>query len=70
MLAASSDLVFAFYDPKIPVNRAAVSADISEAMMLGKLIPTNSESVLVSEIMNRERCRFDPSIRRHSGDSN
>lgn len=55
-MAAASDLVFAFYDPAIPINRFAVSAKVPEAMMLGKPILGNSESALVAAIIEREEC--------------
>lgn len=55
-LTASADLLFAFYDPRIPINRLAVSAKIPEAMMLGKPILANSESTLVREILEKEGC--------------
>lgn len=51
-----ADALFAFYDPKIPINRLAVSAKIPEAMMCGRPIISNTESVLVSEIINKENC--------------
>jgi glycosyltransferase involved in cell wall biosynthesis len=55
-MTARADLVFAFYDPRIVINRLAVSAKIPEAMMFGKPVLTNNESTLIAEIVRRERC--------------
>lgn len=51
-----ADLVFAFYDPRIRINRLASPAKLFDAMMCGKPVLANSEALLVADIINREKC--------------
>ena len=53
-----ADLVFAFYDPKIPINRLASPNKLFDAMMCGTPIISNSEALPVAEIINMEQCGF------------
>lgn len=50
-----ADVLFAFYDPKIPINRFASPNKLFEAMMCGKPIITNSNTN-ASEIVYSENC--------------
>ncbi|MCL0058167.1 glycosyltransferase family 4 protein [Dehalococcoidia bacterium] len=50
-----SDILFAFYDPKIPNNRYASPNKLFEAMMCGKPIIVNDRTVM-SEIVRAEKC--------------
>ena len=51
-----ADMIFAFYDPKISINRRASPAKMFDAMMCGTPVLANSESMLVAEIINKEKC--------------
>src|SRR5205823_13403317 len=51
-----SDVVFAFYDPRIPINRRAVSAKVFDAMMCQKPVLANREATLVADALMRNDC--------------
>lgn len=51
-----SDLICAFYDPKIPINRLASPNKLFDAMMCGRPILSNSEAVPVAKVINEEKC--------------
>ena len=55
-IAAGSDIIFAFYDPRIRINRLAVSAKIPEAMMFGKPVLGNRESAIMADVILKEEC--------------
>lgn len=51
-----ADVVIAFYDPQIPINRLASPNKLFEAMMCGTPIIVNSEAIPVAKIVIREKC--------------
>lgn len=53
---AKADVIFAFYDPKIRINRLASPNKLFDAMMCGTSILANSEALPVVEIINKEKC--------------
>ena len=53
---AKADVIFAFYDPKIPINRIASPNKLFDAMMCGTPVIANSEALPVAEIINKEKC--------------
>jgi len=55
-LTKQADAVFAFYDPKIPINKLASPNKVFEAMMCGTPIIANSEALPVREIITKEKC--------------
>lgn len=52
----NSDLIFAFYDPKIPINRLASPNKVFDAMMCSTPIIANSEAIPISNIIKNEKC--------------
>lgn len=54
-LTLSSDLLFSFYDPKIPVAMFAASNKLFEAMMCGKPILVSSYGAM-TDIVEKENC--------------
>lgn len=50
------DVIFAFYDPKIQINRLASPAKLYDAMMCGTSILVNSEALPVTETVRKEGC--------------
>jgi len=55
-LTSQASEVFAFYDPRIPINRLASPNKLFDAMMCGKPILANEEALPVAEIIRREKC--------------
>ena len=55
-LTMESDLVFALYDPRLPINRRAVSAKLFDAMMCGKPVLVNAESTILAGLVTAEQC--------------
>lgn len=51
-----ADVIFAFYDPKIRINRLASPAKLYDAMMCGTPILVNSEALPVTETVKKEGC--------------
>ena len=51
-----ADVIFAFYDPKIRINRLASPAKLYDAMMCGTPILVNSEALPVTETVRKEGC--------------
>jgi len=54
-LTLSSDLIFGFYDPKIPNNRLASPNKLFEAMMCSTPIIVNKETSM-AEIVKQDKC--------------
>ena len=54
-MSFQADILFAFYDPKIPNNRYASPNKLFESMMCGKPIIMNSETS-ASKIVQNENC--------------
>ena len=52
----SSDVVFAFYDPKIRINQLASPNKLFDAMMCGKPVLANLEALPVADVINKEQC--------------
>lgn len=52
----NADVIFAFYNPKIPINRLASPNKLFDAMMCGTPILANSEALPVAEVINKENC--------------
>lgn len=51
-----ADLICAFYDPKIPINRLASPNKLFDAMMCARPVLSNREAVPVAEVINEEKC--------------
>ena len=55
-LTARANLIFAFYDPVLPLNRLASPAKIFDAMMCSTPILINKEAASAAEIIEKECC--------------
>jgi len=53
---SKADVIFAFYDPKIRINRLASPAKLYDAMMCGKPVLVNSEALPVAQTVKEENC--------------
>lgn len=51
-----ADVIFAFYDPTIRINRLASPAKLYDAMMCSKPVLVNSEALPVAETVKEENC--------------
>ena len=51
-----ADVIFAFYDPKIRINRLASPAKLYDAMMCRTPVLVNSEALPVTETVRKEGC--------------
>lgn len=53
---SEADVVFAFYDPRIPINRLASPNKLFDAMMCGKPVIVNSEAIPAANIVRKVSC--------------
>lgn len=53
--SASADIIVAFYDPKVPINKIASPNKLFEALMLGKPIISN-RGISIENVIYKENC--------------
>lgn len=55
-MTANANVVFAMYDPRIPINRRASPAKLYDAMMCGTPVLVNKEASLVAQTVESGKC--------------